>query len=280
LFVRLETNSLDDPGLFLLSPGATSLKRVKLYQGFSHLPLAYGGVLAEHELASPGHYYIERAGRVLLDMSNRMDSDFAISYRRDIVTLHLYGSDTEKQVDKALDLKTGGLRPISENCNVRDRRGDKWYLTCKTEVSKTAYQSSIEALKPDGSMKELVPSADGPAEPGSSSNGEWVNASASPDGSRILAQWSGKCQSNQAFLVPASGGQPAGMDKVLHMDGIESFAIGWTKDDRAIVAVPGSSVCSDSIKEPGIYLIDKNRIATLLYRLPTLVKVAMWRPLD
>jgi hypothetical protein len=182
----------------------------------------------------------------------------------------------------AIDLKTGKIKSVSDKCNVADRRGESWYLICGQPVS-NGNRSIIATLKPDGSLKELVPPAHGPPEEGQALfDGKWVNASLSPDGSTILAQWSSECEVDEVFMAPVSGGKPIALDKVLRAEGhiVEAFAIGWTKDGRAIVAVPGGFGCSDILKGPGIYLIDKYRHPTFVYGLPTLAKVAMWKPLD
>jgi hypothetical protein len=101
LFLRSPDGSAEDPGLFLLSPGATSLKSVVLREGdYSQMPLAYGAVLTGSELASPGGVGVKRNGKILLSVENLMTSSFAVSYRRDIVTRHIFASNETKQSDQ------------------------------------------------------------------------------------------------------------------------------------------------------------------------------------
>lgn len=86
-----------------------------------------------------------------------------------------------------------------------------------------------------------------------SPTGYWRYALPSPDGRRILAQWSADCEVPVAYLFSAAGGPGgpvAGSDR-------ETSAIGWAPNGSAIVGFwPGA--CGGGSDQPGTYLVDPN----------------------
>lgn len=264
--------------VFSLEPRSTSLKTASAERE----PLAYGAEIVrtiQDKMVSGGT--IERGGKVLWDSAGVCC--FERSHQSDFVTLLPRAGDSPEPVDTptwVLDLSSGTFHDLPTGCKVADRYSYNWYLICARMVKPGGPRSTIEVLKPSGESKELVPAVDDP--PASDiHSGFWRYVSVSPDGSTFLGQWSDECEVQEVFMAPASGGKPVGIDKVLRAEGrvVESFAIGWTKDGQAIVAVPGGFECSDVLKGPGIYLVDKHRHATFVYGLPTMAKVALWRPL-
>ena len=97
--------------------------------------------------------------------------------------------------------------------------------------------------------------------------GRWVWAAASPDGRQLLMQWSGECEVPLAFLVPAQGGRP----RRLVGKHVNSYALGWTTDGRAIVFVPAQPGCGAG-EDAGLFLIgpggDRERIGPAAKRPP------------
>ena len=81
--------------------------------------------------------------------------------------------------------------------------------------------------------------------------GRWVWAAASPDGRTLLMQWSAECEVPLAFLVPAQGGRP----RRLAGKHVNSMALGWTTDGRAIVFVPAEPGCGSG-EDAGLFLIE------------------------
>jgi hypothetical protein len=84
--------------------------------------------------------------------------------------------------------------------------------------------------------------------------GFWAYALRSPDGTRLLAQWSGECEVPNAFFIEG--------DRVVTVDGFQriapasdSWALGWTRDNRAVVTLAGGA-CSSPFARPGVYLLD------------------------
>ena len=72
--------------------------------------------------------------------------------------------------------------------------------------------------------------------------GSWTWAAASPDGTTILAQFSGESEIPMAFFVAATGGAPHSVSgSYTYSDPPEdSIALGWTTDGRAIVVIPAA----------------------------------------
>ena len=87
-------------------------------------------------------------------------------------------------------------------------------------------------------------------------HGHWRDAWLSPDGTTLLAQWSGECEVPTAFFVPAAGGhlRPVTGERDWR-NSPESVGGGWARDGRARVALLGGA-CGVGHPEPGEYLID------------------------
>ena len=86
--------------------------------------------------------------------------------------------------------------------------------------------------------------------------GHWANAKPSPDGRWVLGQWSGECEAPTAFLVSGQGGKVRNADGTDAIDAVESYAVGWTPDNQAIIGFP-EGVCGTTVDDrPGIYLVD------------------------
>lgn len=105
-------------------------------------------------------------------------------------------------------------------------------------------------------------------------DGWWVYALPSPDGSRLLAQWSGECEVPHAFFIDGRS--------VITVDGFErigpaadSWALGWTRDGRAVVSLSGGA-CSTAFSRPGVYLVSGPGDGELL--VGTEGAARMWNP--
>jgi hypothetical protein len=106
---------------------------------------------------------------------------------------------------------------------------------------------------PDGSKKQVVV-------------GHWEWAALSPDGSTFLAEWSAECEVPIAYFVPAAGGVPRRVtDETADLGTpVESRALGWTNDGRAIVRFPKALGCGPLSQRPGVYLVGRDRDPTLI----------------
>jgi hypothetical protein len=97
-------------------------------------------------------------------------------------------------------------------------------------------------------------------------DGFWRKLELSPSLKWWLGQWSGECEVQSTYLIPAHGGKPrrilAGAD--------ESEALGWTREGRAKILIPHSA-CGGSRHPAGIYAVDPNTLKlTLLKRVKPL----------
>lgn len=104
--------------------------------------------------------------------------------------------------------------------------------------------------------------------------GHWRFALLSPDGNRILAQWSGECEVPRAYVVTLQSGPPVpvtGDASVVP----ESFALGWTRGDRALVVLPTGS-CASGTERPGVYAFDVSGRASLITTVPRIGSARMW----
>ena len=82
-------------------------------------------------------------------------------------------------------------------------------------------------------------------------NGHWVKLFLSPDLKTYLGQWSGECEVQTTYFIPARGGKPR---PVTGRAGDESIALGWS-GHRARVLIP-RAVCGSQFETAGIYSID------------------------
>ena len=80
--------------------------------------------------------------------------------------------------------------------------------------------------------------------------GRWQNATLSPDGKTLLAQWSAECEIPVAFFVPLATRRPRPVAPVRY----ETVAIAWNGDGRAGVFFNGGA-CGAGLERPGLYLV-------------------------
>lgn len=148
-----------------------------------------------------------------------------------------------------LDVSMSMLRPID------DARAKRLHI---------ADDAAIELPTPPGRIVYGQPS------------GHWRFALLSPDGNRILAQWSGECEVPTAYIVFLQGGSPVpitGAATPLHTP--ESLVLGWTRGDRALVTLP-QGACGSGADTPGVYAFDAPGSATLITTLPPTGLARMW----
>jgi hypothetical protein len=93
-------------------------------------------------------------------------------------------------------------------------------------------------------------------------NGRWVKLYLSPDTKTWLGQWSGECEVQTAYFLPAPGGEAR---PVTGHASDESLALGWAVHNRARILVPRAA-CGSQFRKPGIYLVDRQGHATLVKR--------------
>ena len=120
------------------------------------------------------------------------------------------------------------------------RGGGRWFvLDVAGSVLRPVERARADRLhEVDGHAIHL------PTPPGMMVNGEpaghWRFALLAPDGNRVLAQWSGECEVPRAYVATLQSGPPVPVTGATS-DAPESFALGWTRGDRALVLLPEGS---------------------------------------
>jgi hypothetical protein len=105
-------------------------------------------------------------------------------------------------------------------------------------------------------------------------SGHWRFALLSPDGNRILAQWSGECDVPIAYMFTLQSGPPMPVTGE-SSNVFESFALGWTRGDRALIWLPAGA-CASGARQPGVYAFDASGHASLVTSLPRSGLARMW----
>jgi hypothetical protein len=240
---------------YLQSPGLPRLRDLggrrwqlnvrmhRLVRAEGGLGLAGGSTVA----FARGTWILRRGERVLLRLRHRLpyfDEDrTAVSTGR-----------------RTVDLATGRRLAVPSGCVLASRRAPRWILLCDGELP-----TSIEELV-DGVSRILA----GPAyKNAQGAAGYWQYVRVAPDGRRLLAQWSGECESPSAFFVTAGKWLAAG-DKSL-----ESFALGWSRDGRALVYFP-QGLCGGTFHGgPGVYALGRGKPQRLV-AVTRMQAVAFW----
>jgi hypothetical protein len=221
-----------------------------------HIPLAFGAeiiMLGGHEAS------VERDGVVLAH--KRRNDNLNLSQHRDFISIESYVEDSEGSIgvadSRVFDVRTGESRDVPDGCFATDLVNDLLILTCHGLTPKGP-ASRLLSLAPDGSTRTLVGA-------GGRGGGHWRFAYASPDGSTLLAQWSGECEVPTAFRVPIQGGEPVTLTGEPLAEAPNSTALGWSPDGRTIAYLPADPGCGSGIPESGIYLVDADGTPELVY---------------
>jgi hypothetical protein len=84
--------------------------------------------------------------------------------------------------------------------------------------------------------------------------GFWAYALPSPDGSTLLGQWEGECESQTAFFVRADGSSPRAVTGERSLaDARSSSVLGWGRDGAAYVFLGPGGCGSGSSTPAGVY---------------------------
>jgi hypothetical protein len=262
LLVARTADLESEDSFFMLTEG-----RARSVRSTDHhilLPLSYGAELGL-SLGDPRGITLSRDGRELFPTVSTMDTTVRVSNDRDVVSRDAWSEGT----NQAFDLRTGKVHDVQAGCWVADRHGPRWYLLCRD----ASQRSFVAAGESPQAASELV----GEWQPGSV--GDWREAMASPDGSRLLLQWSGSCAGRELLSLPSVGGQPVPLFNTL--GGVTADALGWVAEGYPVILVGETPPCADDITPPpaGIYIL--GRQDALVYRVPhsvAVVRGAMWAP--
>jgi hypothetical protein len=156
-----------------------------------------------------------------------------------------------------LDLESHELRPLAS----------------RNEASELAPQFQ-EGVNPSNERFHLVDEPDKTGAPDAS--GFWAFALSSPDGSRLLAEWSGECESQTAFFAEADGSNPVPVTGERGLAGAPSSGvIGWTADGGALVFL-GPTACGSGDALPGVYRFKRPGVGAMMIAVPDPNGVRMW----
>jgi len=144
------------------------------------------------------------------------------------------------------DVTDGARVHIRTGCVAGARRGSTWYVLCG------AARSPWVGVLRGGKVRLLGPPL------GTSVRSGWfgwyTSAEVSPDGQTLLLQYSGQCETPNAFFEPVSGGRPRPVTgEADWRTAPESSAIGWMRDGSALVRLLPFA-CGQGAR-PGIYAI-------------------------
>jgi hypothetical protein len=158
----------------------------------------------------------------------------------------------------ALDVREHLLRPIGSR---RQAAG-----------SAPQFQAGVD---PSRERFELV---DEPLHVGApDTSGFWAFALPSPDGTMLLAQWSGECEVQTAFLAGIEGSDPRPITGQRGLVGTPaSKALGWTTDGGALVFLGPGGPCGSSSDPAGVYRFGSAGRGRMLIPVPDPHGVRMW----
>lgn len=146
-----------------------------------------------------------------------------------------------------LDVTDGTRVHIRAGCIAGARRGSTWYVLCGA-----AHSPWVGIVRRGGRVSVLGQ----PLGKGELSGwfGWYTSAEVSPDGRTLLLQYSGQCETPNAFFEPVTGGRPQPVTGEADWRvAPESSAIGWTRDGSALVRLLPLA-CGQGAR-PGIYAI-------------------------
>jgi hypothetical protein len=107
--------------------------------------------------------------------------------------------------------------------------------------------------------------------------GSWTFALPSPDGSKLLAEWSGSCEGNQtAYLARADGSNPIPITGERgRPDAPFSRVIGWTADGGALVFLRPDMGGSGEVRA-GVYRFDRPGVGAMVTPFESPYSVRVW----
>jgi hypothetical protein len=91
-------------------------------------------------------------------------------------------------------------------------------------------------------------------------DGFWRKLELSPDLRWWLGQWSGECEAQSTYLIPARGGKARAI-----LPGGESYALGW-RGRWAKIMLPRALCGGNGDLKAGIYLVDPQTLKLTLVR--------------
>jgi hypothetical protein len=132
-----------------------------------------------------------------------------------------------------------------------------------------------ERVDPANERFRLVAEPDKTGAPDAS--GFWAYALPSPEGSMLLAEWSGECESQTAFFAQGDGSNPVPVTGERGLaDAPSSSVIGWTADGGALVFLGPGGACGSGDAPAGVYRFERPGVRTMMIAVPEPNSVRMW----
>jgi hypothetical protein len=107
-------------------------------------------------------------------------------------------------------------------------------------------------------------------------SGSWTFALPSPDGSKLLAEWFGDCDTQTAYFARADGSNPVPVTGERGLANAPlSNVIGWTADGGALVFL-GLDPCGSGEVREGVYRFDRPGVGAMVIPFDRANSVRMW----
>jgi hypothetical protein len=147
-------------------------------------------------------------------------------------------------------------------------------LASRDDASELAPQFQ-EWVDPANERFRVVDEPDKTGAPDAS--GFWAFALHSPNGSVLLAEWSGECESQTAFFAQADGSNPVPVTGERGLaDAQSSSVIGWTADGGALVFLGPGGACGSGDAPAGVYRFERAGVGAMMIPVPEPNGVRMW----
>jgi hypothetical protein len=95
--------------------------------------------------------------------------------------------------------------------------------------------------------------------------GHWRGALLSPDGGRVLAQWSGECEVPTAYFIDTATGAARPVTGPSDGGAPNSIGLMWA-DDRTALAVLPEGACGEGTQPAGLYAVADGQSPRLIHR--------------
>jgi len=187
-----------------------------------------------------------------------------------LTSLRVSSNGTALGASVALDLRTGARQRLPRTCRVGAQRQGVRFELCGKPWDRRRAGTIVRVV--GGARQQLA----GPAERGPyGPHGSWQSVSVSPDGKKLLAQWSGDCEIPAAYLIDVATGRRTAVGRTAAGSVPEGVTIGWS-GESALVSLPLAG-CGGAADRPGVFAVEGGRMR-LIYALPRdrQVDVRLW----
>jgi hypothetical protein len=193
-----------------------------------------------------------RHGEIIYKLPKRLIP--VVSHDRTLISV--YDGTIRKRKEWLYDLSTDRRLRLTPGCFAAARVSAGYVLSCtgpEGKGRKARERSDLMLMTPEGTT--LITEAPYTV-PKVGAVGHWDSVVPSPDGSTLLAQWSGECEIPEAFFVSLYGSGARPLIPHGRHGGPNTTALGWSPDGRAFAFVPKSPGCGGEFDRSGVYRFD------------------------